>query len=180
MTAEFTNDVIIINAYDFKHSTMIKNPELHSSCIQEVNLNFHPPQIVINNNEIIFVDVVHRSALTEFSKNNNLKLRDRSDLWLLINESFSEAEGDFVAEKKTLELLLQNGIGEKEVDQIRMKIKHKMLAYKSILWNPVHLGHKSTLDAYNMQLSLSGEFYWWTMEIALRNYSVVNSVIEKS
>jgi len=168
----FHQDAIEVRQYEFLVSSIRDKPLIHISQINEVNLNTFPPTIVVNHNEIIFIETKHKPEFISFVKQTGLKIEDRFDVWKAINEVFLETEFTQHHYQKTMEDLIKNGFTEDEVVNIRKEITEVMEGWASVAWEWNYLGHYDLLlnkkQAY--LLHFPRDFYWWTMEIALRNY----------
>ena len=161
--------------YEFHISIIRENPSIEAHQINEVNLRTHPPTIVINNNEVIFIEDRQKHDFIDFVKRNKIKVEDRFDIWEAINEDFLETEFTEHHKEKTLLALEENGISRTEVGEIREKIKDLMSGWASVTWDYEYLGHYDLLlnkkEPYLTHFPR--DFYWWTMEVALRNYQKV-------
>lgn len=168
----FHQDAIEIRQYEFLVSTIREKPLIHVSQINEVNLNTFPPTIVINHNEVIFIESKYKTEFIQFVKQAGLKIEDRFDIWKTINEVFLDTEFTAHHHQKMMEGLVQNGFTEVEIKEIRTEIDELMQGWASVAWEWNYLGHYDLLlnkkQAY--LLHYPRDFYWWTMEIALRNY----------
>lgn len=168
----FSDKGIELRHYTFRSSSIRHENLITLEDINEVNLNTFPPSIVINHKEVIFIDTNLRKKFIEFVKQHDLKVENRFDIWEAINEAFLDTEFTESHKKRTLENLAKNGIPPEEVAQIRQEITEIMGGWGSIAWEANYLGHYDLLlnkkQAY--LLRFPKDFYWWTMEIALRNY----------
>jgi hypothetical protein len=168
----FHPDAIEIRQYEFLVSTIREKPLIHISQINEVNLNTYPPTIVINHNEVIFIESKYKTEFIQFVKNAGLKVEDRFDVWKAINETFADMEYTEHHHQKTMQGLVENGFTESEITDIRTEIKDLMQGWGAVSWERNYLGHYDLLlnkkQAY--LLHYPRDFYWWSMEIALRNY----------
>ena len=85
----------------------------------------------------------------------------------MLCEPYLDTEFDKEHQKRTINSLVENGLSEEEVLRIRNKINNIMLFTNSVVWEWCHLGQHDYLTWTSF---LSKKKYWWTMEIALRNY----------
>lgn len=152
--------------YYFKYGYLSANKVLTKNEISEININGFPPTLVINDNEVIFIPHRFKSELEEFAKRLELPIINRFDIWSALNEPFLDTEFDDAHHTLMLEKLTKNGLPEAEVLRIRKKIKLTMLSANSVAWEWVNL---SQFDYLNWTW-LTKKKYWWSMEIALRNY----------
>jgi hypothetical protein len=168
----FHEEAIEIKQYEFQISTVREFPIIPVANINEVNLRTSPPSIVINHNEVIFVEAKFRKAFIEFVKRTGLKVEDRFDIWEAINEAFLDTEFTAHHKERTLAQLAENGFAAEEVSAIRAQIKDVMTGWAAVAWEWNYLGHYDLLlnKKQSFLLHFPKDFYWWTMEIALRNY----------
>lgn len=168
----FNDDSIEVRQYEFQVSNIRETPVIKVDAINEVNLNTYPPSIVINHNEVIFIESRYRRDFIEFVKRNQLKVENRFDIWSSINENFLDTVFTPQHHERTLEQLELNGISREEVPEIREKIEYLMTGWASVAWEWNYLGHYDLLlnKKQSYLLQFPRDFYWWTMEIALRNY----------
>ncbi len=152
--------------YYYKYSWIKSNTLLSIDRIAEINLNTSPPSMVINDNEVIFIPYKMKSDLEDFGKRNNVFITDRFDVWSAINEPFLDTEFDEAYLRKTKQSLIENGLTESEIQNIRKKIKFTMLSSNAFAWEWQYLGQ---FDYLKWTL-LTKKKYWWSMEIALRNF----------
>ncbi|MDX2301229.1 MAG: hypothetical protein NW226_00460 [Microscillaceae bacterium] len=168
----FNEDSIEIRQYEFQTSSVRDTPFIKLEHINEVNLNTFPPSIVINHNEVIFIEARYKRDFIEFVRKNKLKVENRFDIWESINEEFLDTEFTEQHQERTFEQLKINGIEREEVIEIRDKIRELMSGWASVAWEWNYLGHYDLLlnKKQSFLLLFPKDFYWWTMEIALRNY----------
>ncbi len=168
----FHENSLEIIQYEFQSSTVRDKPLINISQINEVNLNTNPISIVINHNEIIFIEDKYNKDFLELVKRNNLKVENRFDVWAAINEIFLETEFTPKHHERSFRTLQENGLQQQEVIDIREKIKDLMTGWLSITWSFNYLGQYDLLlnKKQSYLLLFPREFYWWTMDIALSNY----------
>jgi hypothetical protein len=168
----FHENSLEILQYEFQSSTIREKPLVEVHQINEVNLNTNPISIVINHNEIIFIEDKYHKDFLDFVKRNNLKVENRFDIWSSINEVFLDTEFTEEHTQRTYKNLKENGFSKEEVDKIRQEIKDLMAGWRSISWSWNYLGQYDLLlnKKQSYLLSFPKDFYWWTMDIALRNY----------
>ncbi|MCU0446973.1 MAG: hypothetical protein MUE85_18910 [Microscillaceae bacterium] len=177
----FHEHTIEIRQYEFQVSTIREKKKIAIDQINEVNLNTSPPSIVINHNEVIFIEAKYQKKFLEFVKTNKLKVENRFDIWEAINEVFLEMDFTPQHQERTLTQLEVNGVSRAEVAEIREKVSDLMSGWGAIAWDRNYLGHYDLLlnKKQSYLLLFPKDFYWWTMGIALRNYtkSIDNEVV---
>lgn len=162
-----TDRVFLPRGYFCKHSLVAEPSEIPVHIINEVNLQTFPPSLLIHHKEVIFLPRISKEELKDFATRNQLPLSQRFDIWNAIIEPFLDTEFDEEEKQATLRQLGLNGIPEQEVKAIRRKIRFPM-ALNMFAWEWVYLGQ---FDYLNWAPFISRKRYWWTMDIALRNYS---------
>lgn len=168
----FLENAIEIKQYEFQSSNIRTNPLIKLEDINEVNLNTSPASIVINHNEVIFIDTRYKQDFIKFVREKKLKVENRFDIWEAINEDFLDTEFTHNHKQRTLQQLNENGFSLDEVKDIRSKIEKLMDGWASVSWEWMYLGHYDLLlnKKQSYLLLFPKDFYWWTMDIALRNY----------
>jgi len=167
---EFKEKTIVFpNGYFYKYCSF--RNEIKAEQISEINLNTTPPSFVFEDKEVIFVEYKYRGALENFGRQNNIAIVNRPEIWEMICEPYLDTEFDEEHKNRTIQLLIENGLTESEIYSIRKKIKNIMMFYNSFVWDWVHLGQSDYLD---WTLFLTRKKYWWTMNIALRNFKKDN------
>lgn len=169
----FHENSLEILQYEFQSSTIRDKPLINVTQISEVNLNTNPISIVINHNEIIFIEDKYNKDFLDFVKRNDLKVENRFDIWSAINEVFLDTEFTPQHYERTLKSLKENGIQKEKVIEIREKIKDLMTGWRSISWSFNYLGQYDLLlnKKQSFLLLFPRDFYWWTMDTALSNYA---------
>ena len=159
------NEILFPEGYYLKQSTVDKEGRIPASCIDELWTSPCPLAIVINGNEVIYLNY-EKDELLAFAERNGIPVSDRVDIWSLICEPYLDTEFQPEEQEQTMQLLADNGVPAEEVLSIRNKIKWTMNAagYSSMEW--VYLGQYDYLH-YARRTATR---YWWTMEIALRNF----------
>lgn len=160
------NIIVFPKGYWFKYSSIYEKKIIEAECITEINFGTSPSSLVIKGNEVIFMPSCFKPDLEAFGKRNNIPLVKRFDIWSSINEPFLDTEFEPHEEEATLKCLEENGLNREETNQIRKKIKWTMLSTNSLVWEWVYLGQFD----YLRWTYLTRKKYWWSMEIALRNY----------
>jgi len=171
----FHEDSIEIRQYEFQVSNVRNIPIITLDQINEVNLNTFPPSIVINHNEVIFIETRYKIDFMKYVKDKKLKVNNRFDIWGAINESFLDTEFTEQHQERTLNDLKANGIETLEVESIRNEVADIMQGWAAIAWEWNYLGQYDLLlnKKQSFLLLFPKEFYWWTMDIALRNYQKI-------
>ena len=160
------NEILFPAGYHFRQSKVHKERRIPADRINELNIGTFPTSIVIDNREVIFLKKQLEDQLKEFAIRNSIEISKRPDIWGDINEEFLDTE--FTEEEKTriVERLAANGVSPEETAAIRAKVKFVMYLFNSYAWEWVYLGQFD----YLKQVPWSRKNYWWSMEIALRNY----------
>ena len=168
----FNENSIEIRQYSFPVSSVRENATIPVAQITEVNLNTFPPTVVINHNEVIFIETKYKKEFTNFVKRNKLKVENRFDIWAAINETFLETEFTEHHQELTLQNLEKNGVPRIEVAELREELGELMKGWASVSWEWNYLGHYDLLlnKKQSFLLHFPKDFYWRTMDIALRNY----------
>ena len=165
-TVEFRGSTIYFpDGYHFKQSSVAKTKMISSKDINEINLTTSPPSLVIDYSEVIFLNEDCKDQLRKFVKENDLTVTNRFDIWEHLNQPFLDTEFTTDEKKATIEKLVENGLTEFEVAKIRQKLKW-------IMWQNVFGMEWVYLGQFDyLRIAfLTNRRYWWTMEIALRNY----------
>ncbi|MDY8134472.1 hypothetical protein [Aquimarina sp. 2201CG5-10] len=159
------NEILFSNGYYFKQSPVHKRKKIVSNQVSEINLNTFPPSLVYQENEVIFVKHELKNALEKFATVHKIPIINRFDIWEHINLPYLDTEFEEHEKNQSKDLLSQNGIDELELKNIRKKIARTM-AINFLVWEWNYLG----LFDYLVWTYLNKKKYWWSMEIALRNY----------
>lgn len=152
--------------YPFKHSSLRKNPFVLKEAINEVTLSSYLPSLVINNQEVIFIPILYAEKLKAYAQQHNLPISDRVDIWGAITFVFLDiacTEEELVG---NYALLAENGLPKEEVKTIRKRIEKEMLWLTMYTWEWMGYSHYDVLKHTIHRKS----FYWYSMDIALRNY----------
>lgn len=161
-----TDRILFPRGYFSRHSLIGKPAELKADVINEVNLQTFPHSLVIHHQEVIFLPRITKEELRDFATRNHIPIAQRFDIWAAINEPFLDTEFDEQERVATLRQLAENGISEPEAEAIRRKIRLSM-SMNMFAWEWVYLGQ---FDYLSWTPILSRKKYWWTMDVALRNY----------
>lgn len=167
IVATFTEtEIRFPNGYYFRQSSVAKTKKVPIACITEVTKGTYPPSFVLDDKEVIFVDHQYGDALIALAEKHTIRITERIDIWELLNEPFLDTEIEKEQQQRTLSVLAENGVSLEEVLQIRKDIQATMFA-NHFAWEWIYLG---LFDYLSWKFLLSKEHYWWSMEIALRNY----------
>jgi hypothetical protein len=160
------NKIYFPNGYYFRQSRINKDKLIEAAQINEINLNTMPPSFVIDHSEVIFVAYEYKEQLKDFGERNNIVIAKRFDIWEAIMEPFLDTEIGDEAKIKTLKLLEENGVAPGETAAIRKRIRFLMESFNYYAWEWCYMGQYD----YLTQAFKTKKNYWWSMEIALRNY----------
>ena len=162
------DDRITFDFYEFHFSSLRKNNVLTVDRINEVDFKTEPCSMEIDEGEIIFFNHDDESRIKEFSEKNSLKESNKVDTWKLICNDFLDTELEATVIQRNQETLGQLGFSFAEIQEIKKKIKWSL--FGTMEWN--HLGLWDLLamkQNRNLTYRFTGrDFYWWTMEIALK------------
>lgn len=167
LEVEFGSNIISFpNGYYYKYSTLNEDINIDVKTISAINLTTSPPSLIINDDEVIFIPNRLLTSLKEFGERNNLPFDERYDIWSAINQPFLDTEFSKGYKIQNIYSLEKNGVSKEEVISIRKKIRLTMFLNNSLFWEWVDL---SQFDYLNWTY-LTHKKYWWTMEVALRNF----------
>ncbi len=168
----FHDHAIEIRQYEFQTSSLKDKALIPIEEINEVNLNTYPHSIVINHNEVVFIENKYQQDFVDFVRTSGLQVENRFDIWAAINEEFLDTEFTEQHKERTLTQLEENGISRNEATEVREEIRDLMSGWASVTWEWNYLGHYDLLlnKKQSFLLLFPKDFYWWSMEIALRNY----------
>lgn len=158
-------EIDFTDGYYFIESTINIKNKVQAEQINEVCIETLPPSFIINDNEVIFINYGQNKLLYEFALRNNIKVSKRLDIWEYLNTPYLDTEFEKTEKEKILVELEQNGISKSEVKKIRLKILPTMIM-NFFAWDWQYLGQYD----YLQWTALNDNKYWWSMEIALRNY----------
>lgn len=152
--------------YYFKQGCLKNRPLLPFSEIKEIRINTFPITAVTHQKEVIFLPGLQQEEVEKLAFEKNLKLVEPVDIWSLICDEFLDTEFSEEEKARCRKLLEEQGISPTELEQIRKKIKTKMLLLTAVSWEWMYYGQYDVL----LELRpLTEKKYWWTMDIALRN-----------
>ncbi|MFS4469705.1 hypothetical protein [Maribacter sp. 2210JD10-5] len=161
-------DKIAFDFYEFHFSSLRKNKVLTLNRIKEVDFNTFPYTMKIDNGEIIFFNHGDTEEIKNFAERNHIKQSNKIDVWSLLCNEFLDTEIEKEEAEKQKATLLHLGFTESELTAIRKKIKWSLFG----TWEWTYLGHWDVLamkQNRNPFYRFNGaNFYWWTMEIALK------------
>lgn len=158
--------------YPFEPSSIFPEKEISAADIEEIHIYEYPPTLKIGP-ELIFITRECVKELEAFAKKNGINLTKRASNWTWITEPFLDTDFSDEQKKRTLDILKDNGLSEKEVVTLREEISEQMYKYNfdTMLWEWANLGLPDVLAAMRPKLNRSAfeEFYWRAMEIEQRN-----------
>ena len=160
-----SSSIFFPDGYYFKYRDLNETRRLESFKIAECCINTIPISFVTRNNEVIFVPHISEERIRNFCKQDMIPISNRIDIWERINWPFLDTEFEEHEVKTNESVLVSLGIDNNELKLIRKKISSTMsMNYFALEWN--YLGQFDFLR----WTRLTKEKYWWSMEIALRNY----------
>ena len=159
------NTIVFVNGYYFKPSPIYNSKKIYAVDINEICPDTFPVSAIINNNEVIFFSAGFRDKLIEFAEKHNIPTTSRLDIWWNITYPFLDTQFEPEDKIKFNTELNDAGFNNKEIKRIRYKIG-RVLWFNMFAWEWQYLGQYAYLSWH----SFSSKRYWWTMEIALRNY----------
>lgn len=160
------NGISFPEGYYFRKSSISQNRFIPLSAINEVHIRTHPASFIINNNEVIFVRFDQKEELEAYAEKYGIPVSKRVDIWENICEPFLDTEFDEEYKQRTAEQLRESNISDPEAEAIRKRIRFVMAA-NNFAWEWIYLGQ---FDYLRWGGAVREKDYWWSMEIALRNY----------
>lgn len=156
-----------IKKYKFRFSSVYKSGVIEASQINE--LCFPPmsyPYIIINSNEIVFVDKIYpilEKEWIEFAERNNIPITNREDTFqaILRIKKFWEYKWYLIRICK---------FSKKELLQISQKIPP---VWESDYYQGDGDEHRQILIN---RIFLSKDYYWWSMKIALKGWNSIKKI----
>jgi predicted metal-dependent HD superfamily phosphohydrolase len=172
----FYSGKIEIANYPFSVCSRSRHFILEPKDIREVRTKRRPPEIVLHSGEIIFLDYASHNHLELFARLNSLPQVHRLDVWSLLSEPFLDMEFDERDKERTLQSLAEAGFTSEEVQNIRNKVRTRMLRFNSIVWEWAYFSHYDVLVAFGERNPIKNflfssrqkRFYDWCNEIANR------------
>ncbi len=164
------NHILFPKGYYFKHGYLKDKKELSYTIINEIRTNTFPITAKINSNEIIFLIGQKKEDIMLLAEDKNIPISKPIDTWSLIFEEFLDTEFDQHEKEETIKILEENGIKKEETEKIRKKFSFRMLLYTYFTWEWQYYGH---YDVLKQIFPLNEEKYWWTMDIALRQSTLI-------
>lgn len=160
-------EILYPQGYFFRPSSISADKKIDAARIDEITPNTFPPSYVVDRREVLFVDQTQREDLMAFGQRNQIPVVERTDIWELLNRPFLDTELDPEESERTVQVLAENGISPAETKAIRKKIVRMIMWVSLYSWTWTYLGH---FDCLSWGSRLSAKRYWWTMDIALRNF----------
>ncbi len=176
--SKITENKIEISDYPFEPSIAYPNRIIKANEIDSLSVDYGTCKIYISN-DIIFVSAEKKEELKEFAKINKINLTKHSWNWDWILEPYLDTEFTQENEQRVLERLAENGIENKEVNQIRDEVGIQMFKYNfdTMLWNWCSLGLIDVLSAMRTKYNRNEfrEFYKRAIEIDKRNKNTLQT-----
>lgn len=165
----FDADHLLIKNYLFKTST--PDIRIKATDIKNVALESTPPTIRVGD-ELLFISESLKSSLALFAYAHNIPIVERIDIWGWIAEPFLDTEYTDDTHIRLNNLLLEYGVTNDDVSNLRKKIEAQMLKYNfdTMIWEWGHLGLCDVLRAMRPKYNTNDfqDFYTEVMQIALR------------
>lgn len=159
------SSIVFPSGYYFECSDLHETRRLESFEIVECCINTYPISFVTEEREIIFVPNIDEESIRKFCNADLIPISERIDIWERINRPFLDTEFEKHEIETNENVLSENGISKEEIKKIREKIAYTMIR-NAFVWEWIYLGQFD----YLCWTRLTKEKYWWSMEIALRNY----------
>jgi hypothetical protein len=140
-----------------------------AATISEVRLAF-PTHIVLNGREVIFLEHEQRDELHQFALRYGIPVVQRPDIWEMITHPYLDVETTPEEHEALFQRLETQGVSREEVRIVRRKIK-TALSWASVFsmeW--ISYNHFDVLRIARPITWSQRKFYWYTMELALRNF----------
>ncbi len=154
--------------YEFRQSTVRSNPRITADMVNEVCLNTHPPSMVINQKEVIFFPFKFKEEIRLFALRNKIPISKRTDIWEQLCQPYLDREQKEEEVQAAKDLLMQNGVPQGEQQSIHQKIGRQLSFANAYASEWVYLGQ---YDVLRTLTPLTKNFYWYSMEVALRNFN---------
>lgn len=148
---EIVDDSIQFYNYPFSAASVYPSGKVEIIDIREIIINFFPPALLTQKNELLFVsqDQVDSDTLAEFAKKHNIDVVARMDLWSMILDEFLDTEFSSEDKERTLNVLEEQGVTKSHCHQLRQRLSGVMFSYNfdSCLWEWCYLGLYDVLNA---------------------------------
>jgi hypothetical protein len=161
-----SDEISFPDGYYFWVSDLSRDKKVTATRISEINLNTFPPSFVLDDKEVIFVKRDQEDQLKEFGERNHIPIVHRFDIWACIINPFLDTEFTSEENENMLAALEKNGVSREETAKTRKKISITMWA-NAYAWEWIYLGQ---FDYLMWTTILTNKKYWWTMNLALRNF----------
>lgn len=176
--SKITENEIEIYDYPFEPSIAYPKKTIKSSEIDFVSTDFGICKLYVAD-DIIFVSAERKKELKKFVEKNRIRLTENSWNWDWILEPYLDTEFTKDNEQRVLERLIENGINENEVDQIRAEVGKQMYKYNfdTMLWDWCSLGLTDVLSAMRAKYDKNEfrDFYKRAIEIDKRNKNTLHN-----
>ena len=159
--------IVFTERYLFRHSSISRTKEITAEQINELNLKRFPLELVINRNEVIFIQNKYEEDLIKFCKKNKVPIVERFDIWQALSKPYLDTELDEEEHEWLYSNLEKNGIYRHETKSIRKKIRLALLSATYVTWEWINYSQADVLLHKGIK---SKKFYWFTMDVALRNF----------
>jgi len=173
--SKINENKIEISDYPFEPSIAYPRKIIKAKEIDFINVDFGVCKIYVAE-DLVFISAERKEELKEFAENNNIKLIEHSWNWDWILEPYLDTEFTKETEQRVLEKLIENGIVESEVDQIRTEVGEQMYKYNfdTMLWDWCSLGLTDVLSAMRVKYDRNEfrVFYKRAIELDKRNKDI--------
>ncbi|MFM2388025.1 MAG: hypothetical protein RL660_2782 [Bacteroidota bacterium] len=159
------SSILFPDGYYFECSELHVSRRLEAHNIEECCINTWPISFVTKDREVVFVANIEKNDIEKFCEAAAIPIAARIDIWERINWPFLDTDFDEEEVIKNEEILAAAGIQQQELKAIRKEISAVMSA-NDLVWEWLYLGQFDYLS----WTRLTKEKYWWSMEIALRNF----------
>ncbi|WP_422107786.1 hypothetical protein [Winogradskyella sp.] len=170
--SKITENGIEISEYPFEPSIAYPNKTIQTNEIDAISADFGICRLYVAD-DIIFISEERKEELKKFAENNSIRLFKHSWNWDWILEPYLDTEFTKENDQHALERLIENGIKENEVDQIRAEVGVQMYKYNfdTMLWDWCSLGLTDVLSAMRAKYDRNEfrDFYKRAIEIDKRN-----------
>lgn len=124
--------------------------------IREIRPSRFPPEVVLHDGRILFVPRPVQRALVLFGRLHGLPFVDRNATWSLLCEPFLDTEHDASWMAAVDARLGEDGFAPDEIRDLRERVGPDLLAYNSLVWEWVDLGHPDVLAAHAFRWTRAG------------------------
>lgn len=171
MIVEFIDNKIGIKRYPFLRKAIT----FYSSQINFVKFETNLIYLCIDSKEIIFIPIKYITEMQSYANRFNLLTIKSIDVWELICYPFVDSYRTVDDLNLNIKKLNNLSFTKDEVVFIRKKIKKMMLLWSFLSLEMSSLTHYDVLIARKkicFFVPFYKRFYWYTMRIALRGFSI--------